>query len=64
MLEIIKQETNTKEGNDCIIENCYSVLKCYDFYIVLNIRRYRGWCDNGLDIRGKKEFDNQQLAHL
>lgn len=63
MLEIINQDTNTEHGNDCLIENCYMILKCHDIYIVQNIRRYRGWCDNGLDIRGYKEFDNAQDAY-
>lgn len=58
MLEIYLQESSTEHGNDCLIQNCYTILKCHDKYIVMNIRRYRGWCDNGIDIRGKKEFDN------
>lgn len=58
MLEIIMQEQNLKQGNDCLIEDCYTILKCHEYYIVMNIRRYRGWCDNGSDIRGKKDFDN------
>lgn len=58
MLEILLQETNTQHGNDCLIQNCYTVLKCHEQYVVVNIRRYRGWCDNGIEIRGKKDFDN------
>ena len=58
MLEIYLQESNIENGNDCLIRNCYTILKCHDKYIVMNIRRYRGWCDNGIDIRGIKEFDN------
>ena len=57
-LEIYLQETETEYGNDCLIQNCYTVLKCHDKFIAMNIRRYRGWCDNGLDIRGRKEFDS------
>ena len=52
------QEENNREGNECLIKDCYTILKCHDKYIVVNIRRYIGWCDNGLDIRGRKEFDN------
>ena len=56
MLEIINQEIELREGNDCLIENCYVIFKCHGKYLVMNIRRYRGWCDNGLDILGRKEF--------
>ena len=58
MLKILYQETETKHGNDCLIKNCYVMLECHDIYIVMNIRRYRGWCDHGLDIRGLKQFEN------
>ena len=73
MLEIIKQENIEKEGNDCLIKDCYTILKCFDKYIVLSIRMYYGWCDNGLDYRGIKEYDtldealeyyNNGLRHL
>lgn len=62
MLEIICQEIEQKHGNDCLIENCYTVLKCHDKYLVMNIRRHRGWCDHGLDICGQKEFDDIHSA--
>ena len=63
MLEIIEQETSSKEGNDCLIEDCYVVLKCHYKYIVMSIRKYRGWCDDGgLDYRGKREFDDCDSA--
>ena len=62
MLERINQETDSKQGNDCLIENCYTILKCHEKYLVMNIRRYRGWCDNGLDIRGRKEFEDVNAA--
>ena len=58
MLEIMRQETDYQHGNDCMIKNCYIILKCHETYIAVNIRRYVGWCDNGIDFRGKKEFDN------
>jgi len=58
MLEIYLQETDYEHGNDCLIQNCYTILKCHDKYITMNIRRYKGWCDNGIDIRGKKDFEN------
>ena len=57
-LKIYLQESNCEHGNDCLIKNCYTILECHDKYIVLNIRRYIGWCDHGLDFRGRKEFDN------
>ena len=62
MLEIINQETDLKQGNDCLIENCYTILKCHEKYLAMNIRRYRGWCDNELDIRGRKEFEDVNVA--
>ena len=58
MLEIVKQDYREKEGNDCLIKDCFVILKCFGTYIVMSIRRYYGWCDNGLDYRGRKEFDN------
>ena len=62
MLEIINQETDSKQGNDCLIENCYTILKCHEKYLAMNIRRYRGWNDNGLDIWGRKEFEDVNAA--
>lgn len=58
MLEVMRQETDSRYGNDCMIKNCYTILKCHEKYIVMNICRYVGWCDNGIDFRGRKEFDN------
>jgi len=62
MLEIIKQENESREGNDCLIKDCYTILKYHDTYIVMNIRRYNGWCDNGLNIIGRREFDYEDEA--
>lgn len=58
MLEIIEQETISKEGNDCWIEDCYAILKCHGEYIVMNIHKISGWCRNGIEIRNQIEFDN------
>ena len=58
MLESIEQEIVEKEGTDCLIKDCYTILSCLEKYIVLDIRRYIGWCDIGFDYRGIKEFDN------
>ena len=58
MLEFINQETNEVHGNDCLIQNCYTIMKCHEMFMVMNIRRYSGWCDNGMDMRGYREFDN------
>ena len=58
MLEIMRQEEDYQYGNDCLIKNCFTVIKCHEKYIAMNIRRYVGWCDNGIDFRGRKEFDN------
>ena len=58
MLEIMRQETDYQYGNDCMIKNCYTVLKCHETYVAMNIRRLTGWADRGIEIIGKKEFDN------
>lgn len=58
MLEVIRQETSKQIGNDCLIDNCCVVLKCHERFIVVNIRKYSGWCDDGkMDFRDKKEFE-------
>lgn len=62
MLEIIKQEETKDVGNDCLIKNCYVILKCHDKYIVGNIRRYIGWCDHGMDFRGRRETEDLNEA--
>ena len=58
MLEIIRQYEETTEGNDCLIKDCIVWLRCHNTEIVMNIRKYVGWCDNGMDFRSLKEFDN------
>ena len=62
MLEIIRQHEDTHEGNDCLIKDCIVWMKCHDTHIVMNIRRYIGWCDHGLDYRCRKEFDEASKA--
>ena len=62
MLEVMRQETDYQHGNDCIQKNCYTILKCHETFIVMNIRRYTGWGDRGIEIVGKTEFDNLYLA--
>ena len=37
-------------------------MKCHDKHIVMNVRRYIGWCDNGLDFRCRKEFAEASKA--
>ena len=63
MLQIIKQEFKTTEGNDCLIKDCIVILKIHNIYIVEVIRRYIGWCDHGLDYRSRKEFDDVDKAN-
>lgn len=63
MLQIIKQEFRDVEGNDCLIKDCIIILKVHNKYIVEVIRRYIGWCDNGLDYRSRKEFDDVDKAN-
>lgn len=63
MLEIIQQHEDTRQGNDCVIKDCIVWLKCHDVHIVMNVRRYYGWCDNGMDFRCRKEFDEESKAY-
>ena len=63
MLDILFQETDYEHGNDCLIKNCYLMFECHSIFVVLNIRRYIGWCDDGLHFIGKKEFDNHFDAY-
>ena len=44
MLEVMRQEEDYQHGNDCLIKDCFTVIKCHEKYIVMNIRRYVGWC--------------------
>ena len=57
-MEIIKQHEDNREGNDCLIKDCIVIMRCHGKYIVANFRRTLGWCDNGTQTRGWKEFDN------
>lgn len=61
-MEIIKQYEDNREGNDCLIKDCIVMMRCHGQYIVTNIRRYIGWCDNGIRTRSWKEFDNADEA--
>ena len=62
MLEIIRQYEDEYPGNDCLIKDCVVWMKCHEKHIVMIIRRYIGWCDNGLDYRCRKEFDEASNA--
>jgi hypothetical protein len=61
-MEIIQTENLEQEGNDCNIRDEIVLFLVHDKYVVINIRRYVGWCDNGLDFRYRKEFDEEQDA--
>ena len=61
-LEVLRQYTDSKHGNDCLIEDTVVQMHIHNTYVVEVIRRYYGWCDNGLDFRSEKEFDNQKEA--
>ena len=62
MVEIIRQHEDTRYGSDCLIKDCIVWMKCHTIHIVVMIRRHNGWCDNGLEFRGRKEFDNANHA--
>lgn len=54
---IIKQYEDERYGNDCLVKDCIVMMECHGKYIVANFRRCLGWCDNGIQTRGLKEFD-------
>ena len=61
-MKIIHQEESEKQGNDCIIKNCFVILECHGKYIAANFRRYIGWCDRGIDVRHRESFDTETEA--
>lgn len=62
-MKIIHQEESEKQGNDCIIKNCFVILECHNKYIAANFRRYIGWNDYlGLDVRGLHTLDTEKQA--
>ena len=63
MLKILSQYEDSREGNECLIKDCIVILECYEKFIVMNIRRYIGWCDHGLNYRCRKEFDKLNEAY-
>ena len=61
-MRIIHQEESEKQGNDCIIKNCFVIMECHGKYIAANFRRYIGWCDKGIDVRFLKACDSEPEA--
>ena len=50
-MKIIFEKENNRHGNDCLIEECYSIIEVFDKYLALHITHYSGWfgTDNGTD---------------
>lgn len=63
MVSIIIQHEDIREGNDCTINDAIILLSVHGKYVVEVIRRYRGFADNGLDFRSRKEFDDAGDAY-
>ena len=65
-MKIIHQEENEKQGNDCIILNCFLILEVHGRYLAANVRRYIGWCDRGLDVRYLQTYytETEAREHL
>ena len=62
-VRIIRQVVTGKHGNDCYIKDVVIMFEVHDTYVVEAIRRYSGWCDNGLDFRYRKEFQDAMEAN-
>lgn len=61
-VEIIRQESIDTYGNDCLIRNCYVVLKCFDKFFSLHIQNTIGWGQNETEFVKKRQFDNEDDA--
>lgn len=62
-MELIKTQHSECYGNDCLIKDEVVMFLVHEKYVVIDIRRYTGWCDDGeLDFRHRKEFDDYHKA--
>lgn len=62
MLEILKQHSVTKDGNDCLIKENLVILSVCDTYLVMHFKKYTGWGDDELNICNQKECKDRNEA--
>ena len=53
-MNIIFEKEFSRQGNDCIIEELFSIIEVFDKYMALHITHYSGWF--GTDDDKKIEF--------
>lgn len=62
-VEMLCQQIRTKDGNDCLINDAYFILKWQGIYMYMHIRKYcGGWVDNKINYEEAREFDNEEQA--
>ena len=57
MTVVFEKETK-RDGNDCLIEECYTVLEMFDKYLALHVTHFSGWM--GDDYSREQEFCNSK----
>jgi hypothetical protein len=63
MLEIVTQHVHKRYGNECIINQCYCVLKFNDKYMYVVLTSYNGsWVDDDIHTESFKQFDDKVSA--
>lgn len=53
-MEIIFEKEFKRPGNDCIIEEAFSIIEVFDRYMALHITHYSGWF--GSEYEKQSEF--------
>ena len=59
-MNIIFEKEFSKQGNDCIIEETFSIIEVFDRYMALHITHYSGWF--GTDDKEIEFFDFRDTA--
>ena len=57
-MEIVFEKETSRPGNDCLIEECYTVLEMFDRYLALHVAHFSGWM--GDDYSREQEFCNSK----
>lgn len=53
-MNIIFEKEFSRHGNDCIIEEAFSIIEVFDRYMALHITHYSGWF--GTEYEKQSEF--------
>lgn len=53
-MKIVFEKELSRHGNDCIIEEAFSIIEVFDRYVALHITHYSGWF--GSDYEKQSEF--------